>query len=96
MAFREGFEPPTDALEVHLAINKPPINGGFLNTKRSNKMTTIDANDLIEKLKNKRQEYLSAVAIIEDCNEPHVKQEAIRIIETSIVHENIALDEIQN
>ena len=49
---------------------------------------------LISKLLKAKEEYLTAVAEIEDKANPSFKQEAKKIIEQVMIHEEIALDHI--
>lgn len=51
---------------------------------------------LIIELEEMKQLYLSAVAKIEESSDNDLKKEATQIIESVMVHENIALEEIQN
>ena len=51
---------------------------------------------LISKLTKAKEDYLSAVAEIEDNATPSVKQKAFKIIKEVMIHEDIALEEIQN
>lgn len=51
---------------------------------------------LIDELQDSKHAYMAAVSKIEDSIDPRVKKEASEIIETTIIHENIALEEIQN
>ncbi len=51
---------------------------------------------LISKLNKVKEEYLSVVAEIEDNATPSVKIEAFKIIEEVMIHEEIALEEINS
>lgn len=51
---------------------------------------------LIDELEDTKQAYMAAVSKVEDSIDPKVKKDAASIIETTIIHENIALEEIQN
>ncbi len=53
-------------------------------------------NRLIEQLEEKKKDYLSVVAEIEDNNSLEVRKEAKKIIEEVIIHEEIALDQINS
>ena len=95
MAFREGFEPPTDALEVHSVITKSLILSDFLNRKRSDKMAKIEAQSLIDKLKKAKIDYLSIIAVLEDTKLDHeTREQATSIIQDTQIHTEIALEEI--
>ena len=51
---------------------------------------------LISELEDTKKAYMAAVSKVEDSANPKVRKEASFIIETTIIHENIALDQIQN
>lgn len=59
-------------------------------------MTNHCTNYIIEELNKNKEEYLSSVAKVEDISDPVVRKEASQIIEASIIHETIALEEMQN
>lgn len=52
--------------------------------------------NLIDKLTKTKEEYLSSVAEIEDNASQSIKLEASKIIEEVMIHEEIALDEINS
>ena len=51
---------------------------------------------LIDELEDTKQAYMAAITKIEDSNDSKVKKEAATIIETTMIHEDIALEEIQS
>lgn len=59
-------------------------------------MTNHCTNYIIEELNKNKEEYLSSVAKVEDISDPVIRKEASQIIEASIIHETIALEEMQN
>jgi hypothetical protein len=60
-------------------------------------MAKIQAETLIEKLKKTKIDYLSIIAALEDATLDHdTRDQVATIIQETQIHENIALEEIQN
>ena len=50
----------------------------------------------LEVLKQASREYLSALASIEDSNNQELKDKASEIVQANVIHEGIALEEMQS
>ena len=51
---------------------------------------------LIDELQDTKQAYMNSIAMIEDSNNSETKSAASKVIEEVMIHETIALEEIQS
>lgn len=59
-------------------------------------MAKLIAKKILSSLDKTMQEYLAAISRVEESSDIELKQDASKIIKSVIVHEHIALDQIQN